>query len=95
MSNKDKLYSDIQRYEIININDGEKYGCLFNHDLIIDEYGNFRSIILNNKRGNNLFFNKSKGFTQIPWNSIRKIGTKTIIIDFDNMDEVQIDPYSY
>ncbi|EIA27235.1 hypothetical protein SFB4_194G0 [Candidatus Arthromitus sp. SFB-4] len=28
MHKKDKLYSDIQRYEIININDAEKYGCL-------------------------------------------------------------------
>lgn len=95
MGNKDKLYSDIQGYDIININDGEKYGCLFNHDLVIDEYGNFKAIMLNNKKYNNNFFGRSKGFYKVPWNSIKKIGTKTIIVDFDNMGEVQIDPYSY
>ncbi|EIA27494.1 hypothetical protein SFB6_106G80 [Candidatus Arthromitus sp. SFB-co] len=56
MHKKDKLYSDIQRYEIININDAEKYGCLFNHDLIIDRYGNFKFIALSLGRVGNPFF---------------------------------------
>ena len=35
--NKVKYLSDIERYELININDGEKYDYLINNDLIIDE----------------------------------------------------------
>ena len=32
-----KYLSDIEKYELININDGEKYDYLINNDLIIDE----------------------------------------------------------
>ena len=39
--NKIKYLSEIERYELININDGEKYDYLLNNDLIIDEEGNF------------------------------------------------------
>ncbi len=95
MQKKDKRYSDIQRYEIININDAEKYGCLFNHDLIIDKYGNFKFIALSLGRVGNPFFKTSKQFCKIPWNSIKKIGSKTIIIDFDNIDENLLDSDVY
>lgn len=95
MNEKIKLYSEIQRYDIININDGEKYGCLFNHDLIIDRYGNFKAITLNQRKVGNSFFKSSKQSFQVPWNSIKKIGTRTIIIDFDDMDERLLDSYIY
>ena len=45
--NKVKYLSDIERYELININDGEKYDYLLNNDLIIDEEGNFKYLIVN------------------------------------------------
>lgn len=93
MKEKNKYYSDIQKYEIINVNDGEKYGCLFNHDLVIDEHGNFKALILNDKKERGIFFKNSKSFTQIPWNCIKKIGTKTIIIDVDDINEKMIDSY--
>ena len=41
-----KLYSEIERYEIININDGEKYSSLSNNDIIIDENGNMKTLII-------------------------------------------------
>lgn len=95
MHKKDKAYSEIQRYEIINISDAEKYGTLFNHDLIIDKYGNFKFIALNVGRGGSSFFKNSKQFYKIPWSSIKKIGTKTIIIDFDDIDENLVDSDAY
>ena len=37
-----KLLSEIGKYELININDGEKYDYLQNNDLIIDDDGNLK-----------------------------------------------------
>ena len=45
MSDNIKLYSDMERYEIINYSDGEKYGYLSNNDVIIDEGGNLKLLI--------------------------------------------------
>lgn len=95
MKEKNKFYSDIQKYEIININDGEKYGCLFNHDLVIDEYGNFKYLIINDRKNNGIFFRNTRNSFKVAWNFIRKIGTKTIIIDIDDINEKMIDSYIY
>ena len=87
MSEESKIryLSEIERYELININDGEKYDYLLNNDLIIDDEGNFKYLIINLNRGRlNLF--SSKDFLEIPWECVKKIGAKTIILDAD--DEV-------
>ena len=34
-----KLLSEIEKFELININDGEKYDYLQNSDLVIDDKG--------------------------------------------------------
>ena len=82
---KVRYLSDIERYELININDGEKYDYLLNNDLIIDDDGNFKYLIVNLNGGKfNIF--SSKDFLEIPWNCVKKIGAKTIILDAD--DEV-------
>ena len=39
MSENIKLYSDMERYEIINVNDGDKFNYLGNNDIVIDEDG--------------------------------------------------------
>lgn len=96
MKDKNKFYSDIQRYEIINLNDGETYGTLANHDLVIDEYGNVKYLSLNDIKAGGLFFKSSKNSTHVPWESVRKIGSKTIIIDIDDTESsTEIDPYIY
>ncbi|WP_294156372.1 YlmC/YmxH family sporulation protein [uncultured Clostridium sp.] len=78
-----KYLSDIEKYELININDGEKYDYLLNNDLIIDEEGNFKYLIVNLNSGKfNLF--SSKDFLEIPWDCVKKIGSKTIILDADD-----------
>lgn len=83
--NKVKYLSEIERYELININDGEKYDYLSNNDLIIDEDGAFKYLIVNLAGGKFNFFT-SKDFLEIPWDCVKKIGAKTIILDAD--DEV-------
>lgn len=77
-----KLYSDIEKYEIININDGEKYSIVSNNDIIIDENGNMKLLILSGaSQGLNLF--SKREFSEVPWEYVKKIGTRTIIIDID------------
>ena len=41
-----KLLSEISNYEIINISDGEKYNYLQNNDLVIDDEGNIKFIVI-------------------------------------------------
>ncbi|MBE6062205.1 MAG: YlmC/YmxH family sporulation protein [Clostridium butyricum] len=77
-----KYLSDIEKYELININDGEKYDYLLNNDLIIDDDGNFKYLIVNLSSGKFSFFN-NKDFLEIPWECVKKIGARTIIIDAD------------
>lgn len=83
INNNIKYLSEIERYELININDGEKYDYLLNNDLIIDDEGNFKYLIVNLSGGKFNFFS-SKDFLEIPWDCVKKIGAKTIILDADD-----------
>ena len=78
-----KYLSEIEKYELININDGEKYDYLIDNDLIVDDNGKFKYLIINVNRGKFNFFS-SKDFLEIPWECVKKIGAKTIIIDADD-----------
>lgn len=80
MSDSIKYYSEMERYEIININDGEKYNYLSNNDIVIDELGNMKFLILNDSKSRFSFFGGNE-FIEVPWDYIKKIGSKTIIID--------------
>lgn len=82
MSSNTKYLSEIEKYEIININDGEKYSALSNHDIIVDENGNLNAIVIAENTSLINFFNKG-GFSEIPWQYVKKIGARTIIIDID------------
>lgn len=86
MEDKLKLYSDIERCEIININNGEKYNYLCDNDIIIDENGKFKLLIVNNN--NKFHFNlfRNNDFLEIPWEYVNKVATKTIIVDIDESD---------
>ena len=77
-----KYYNDLEKYEIININDGEKFNCLGNNDIIIDETGNLKLLVLNDSRAKPSFFSKAE-YIEVPWDCVKKIGSKTIIIDTD------------
>lgn len=80
MSENIKLYSEIERFEIININDGEKYNYLSNNDIVIDEEGAFKLLIIGTNNNKFSLFNNNE-FIEIPWDYVKKIGAKTIILD--------------
>ncbi|AVP53742.1 photosystem reaction center subunit H [Clostridium tetani] len=82
MSEDVKKYSEMERFEIINISNGEKYNFLGNNDVIIDEEGNFKLLILASVKNKFSFLGKSE-FFEVPWEYVKKIGTRTIIIDIE------------
>jgi YlmC/YmxH family sporulation protein len=82
MEEKTKLYSEMERYEIINISNGEKYNYLLNNDIIVDEYGCLKFLIVNNTKSHFSFFG-SNDYLELPWDCVSKIGAKTIIVDVE------------
>lgn len=80
-----KLLSEIEKFELININDGEKYDYLQNSDLVIDNKGNIRFLVIN-LGGKISLFGGAKEFLEIPWECVKKIGLRTIILDADEGD---------
>ena len=42
-----KTLSEIENFEIINVNDGEKYNYLSNNDIIVDGEGRLKFLIVN------------------------------------------------
>ena len=83
MSDNIKQLSEIERYEIINVNDGEKYGYLSNKDVVIDENGSLKLLVLNCNQSKFSFFGNNE-YIEVPWEYVKKIGLRTIIIDADN-----------
>ncbi|WP_142415257.1 YlmC/YmxH family sporulation protein [Hathewaya massiliensis] len=77
-----KFFSEMERYEIININDGDKYSFLGNNDVAIDEHGNLKLLLLNDSKSSFSLFSKSD-FFEVPWECVKKIGSRTIIIDME------------
>lgn len=77
-----RLLSEMERYEIININDGDKYSNLGNNDIVIDEEGNFKLLLLTEGKVG-IGFLKQREMFEVPWEYVKKFGAKTIIIDVD------------
>jgi len=88
MSSEDKikLLSELSGYELININDGEKYDYLQNNDLVIDGEGNLKYLVININKGKFKFLGNSREFLEIPWECVKKIGARTIILDAEESD---------
>ncbi|MBL4930889.1 MULTISPECIES: YlmC/YmxH family sporulation protein [Clostridium] len=82
MSENIKTLSEMERFEIINVNDGEKYSYLSNNDIIIDDDGNLKFLIINLNNSKFSFFGGSE-YLEIPWEYVKKIGSKTIILDVE------------
>lgn len=85
MSDNFKYYSEMERYEIININDGEKYNYLSNNDIVVDENGYLKLLILNQAK-NKFALWGNNDFIEVPWEFVKKIGARTIIIDFEEQN---------
>ena len=85
---KVKYLSEIEKYEIININDGEKYSSLSNNDIIVDENGDLRYLIINLGSGKFSLFSQGDEYLEIAWEKVKRIGAKTIILDVEQ-DEIK------
>ena len=85
MSENIKLYSEIERYEIININDGEKYNYLSNNDIDIDNEGYFKLLIVNTSNNKFTLFHSNE-YIEILWDYVKKIGARTIILDVEEQN---------
>lgn len=82
MEDKFRYLSEMEKYEIININDGDKYSVLGNNDIVIDENGELKLLLLNDGKNSKLFF-KGNDMLEVSFEYVKKIGSKTIIIDVD------------
>ncbi|MCR6515255.1 MAG: YlmC/YmxH family sporulation protein [Clostridium sp.] len=78
-----KYLSELERYELININDGEKYDYLQNNDLVIDDKGNIKYLLIDASASKMSFFGNSREILEIDWECVKKVGAKTIILDAD------------
>ncbi len=85
MNDNYKYYTQMERYEIININDGEKYNNLSSNDIVVDEEGYLRLLILSGAK-NKFALWGNNDFIEVPWEYVKKIGTRTIIIDFEEQE---------
>ncbi|MBO0545160.1 YlmC/YmxH family sporulation protein [Clostridium botulinum] len=80
-----KSYSDMERYELINVNDGDKYGFLGNNDVVVDGDGYLKFLILSESGGKLGLFSKPS-LLEVSWDYVRKIGARTIIIDAEKSE---------
>lgn len=81
-----KYLSEIERYELINVNDGEKYDYLQNNDLVVDDDGNIRYLVINLGGSKLGLFSSGREFLEIPWECVKKIGSRTIILDAEESE---------
>jgi len=63
--------SDLQDKDIVNVEDGKKIGKII--DVVIDEQGNMKALIVQRTKMLNMFSNASE--IEVKWNQIKKIGT--------------------
>ena len=69
--------SDLQDKDIVNVEDGKKIGKII--DVVIDEQGNMKSLIVQRTKMLNIFSNASE--IEVKWNQIKKIGTDVILVN--------------
>jgi YlmC/YmxH family sporulation protein len=82
MEEKYRYLSEMERYEIININDGDKYSVLGNNDIVINEDGELKLLLIGDGKSGKMFFRNNE-MLEVSWDYVKKIGSKTIIIDVD------------
>lgn len=76
----ERLLSQLLNYDIININDGNKYGTLRENQVAIDKDGKFKLLIIKDFP-RILVGLPNDDSSSVPWDSVKRIGVKTIIID--------------
>ena len=71
--------SELERYEIFNLESAEKYDSAQNIDFIIDEEGYLKFLVVGISASKFSFFG-SKEYVEIPWECVTKVGTNVIVI---------------
>lgn len=75
--------SSLGEKEIVNLSDGGRFGLLADSELLIDEkFGKIKAVLLPDYRNQKGFFS-GRNYMQIPWKSIKKVGTDIIIFEGD------------
>ena len=69
--------SDLQDKDIVNVEDGKNLGKII--DVVIDEQGNMKALIVQRTKMLNMFSNASE--IEVKWNQIKKIGTDVILVN--------------
>ncbi|MCR4430568.1 MAG: YlmC/YmxH family sporulation protein [Tepidanaerobacteraceae bacterium] len=78
--------SELSGKEIVNLYDGARMGIIGNSDLVIDENdGKIIYLLIPNKRMQFFLLNE-KNFTEVPWDSIKKVGPDIVILEIDNQN---------
>lgn len=73
--------SEMKEKEVININNGEKIGFIYDFEIDI-ESGDITDIVLPSMGKILGLFGKSNDLV-IPWENMMKIGTDTILVDLE------------
>lgn len=69
--------SDLQNKDIVSVIEGKKIGKII--DVVIDEKGNMKSLIVQRVRILNMFSNQSE--IEVKWEQIKKIGEDVILVN--------------
>lgn len=75
---------ELGQKEIVNLNNGGRLGLIADSDFLIDEEtGRIISLLVPEKRLGFRLLGLDTNGTEIPWNTIRKIGFDMVIIELD------------
>lgn len=78
-----KRLSEIGGQEIINLYDGGKLGIVADVDLLIDDKsGSIEAMLIPDSKSFFSFFS-DRNYIEVPWESIKKIGQDTLIVELD------------
>lgn len=76
--------SELRDKDVIDINTGEKLGNIVDIEINLEE-GRVEGIVIPKETSLFRLFNKDTEF-YLPWESIKKIGTDVILVNFKNIE---------
>lgn len=82
VESKYRLLSDLERYEIFNTEEAEKYDTTQLLDFEIDEEGNIITISTAVAGGKSSLFG-AREYVIIPWEHVTKVGANVIVVSAD------------
>jgi len=78
--------SELSGKEIVNLYDGARLGILANSDLVIDENDGKIIYLLIPSKKSQFFLLSEKSFSEVSWDSIKKIGPDIVILEMDSQN---------